>query len=109
MTGQTAIETAGFEQSLKFGISAIDPLGLAVDLQVVLHTPRPDPEGPGNYLCGYHLHPLEWSGEAVGSNPFHAIRLAVFKIRVELVHRFPDWQLLDPEGGPMNLDYDELA
>lgn len=109
MTGQTATEVAEREQSFTFAISAMDPRGLAVDLQVVLHAPKPDLEVLHSYRCGYQIDQLQWSGEAVGSNPFHAIRLAVFKVRVELVHRFPDWSLMDSGGSPMILDYDELA
>lgn len=102
--------TIGGEGEMVFWIKALDPSGAPTDVRFVLAAPVEEtPSGCSDYVCAYRLDPPGWSGQASGTNPLHAIRLALFKARVELVHRLVDWRFTYPDGTLMSLDYDESA
>jgi hypothetical protein len=109
MNGPTAIETACNAQLLVISVQAIDQGGERMAITVTIDRPEETEHASHGYLCKYRIDPVGLSGGALASNPFQALRLALFQIRVKLVHRLPSWRLIYADGTPMELDYEESA
>lgn len=109
MNGRTAIETASASGDLTFRVSAIDPLGADSELRITIFSPTENSEISESFRCEYLVEPINLTGEVIGTNPFHVIRLAVFQVRVKLHYRFPDWCLRYASGARMDLGYEESA
>lgn len=92
---------------MTFSVPAVNPVGQHVDLEFILAPPTAGKGG--GFRCAYEVRPIGLSGDVLAANPLLAIRLAVFQIRVKLVHRFPEWQLRSANGEPLVLDYEESA
>ncbi len=109
MNGRTAIETASVNGALTFRVPAIDPFGAESEVRITIFSPTETSEISESFRCEYLVEPLNLAGAVIAANPLHAIRLAVFQVRVKLHYRFPGWCLMYASGGRMDLGYEESA
>lgn len=93
---------------MMFSLPALSPSGQRVDLEFILEPPMATAD-LGGFRCAYEVHPLGLTGDVLAANPFLAIRLALFQIRVKLIHRFPEWRVMSANGELLALDYEESA